>query len=89
MPPALDNLRLGHIVLADCVNPLTLTRNAWQDVAVKAGSGLLEVELICSDPQIHRARVEGRQAKFRVCLCRIGRPCWSGTMKSGSARPWC
>lgn len=61
---ALDNLRLGHIVLADCVNPLTLTRNAWQDVAVKAGSGLLEVELICSDPQIHRARVEGRASEI-------------------------
>ena len=33
---ALDNLRLGLTVLADCVNPLALTRNAWRDVAFEA-----------------------------------------------------
>lgn len=57
---ALDNLRLGHIVLADCVNPLSLTRDAWRNVALEAGSELLEVELICSDARMHRARVESR-----------------------------
>lgn len=60
---ALDNLRLGHIVLADCVNPLNLTRNAWRNVALEAGSAMLEVELICSDAQLHRARVEGRASE--------------------------
>lgn len=55
---ALDNLRLGRIVLADCVNPLALTRNAWRDVAREAGVGLLEVEIVCSDARMHRARAE-------------------------------
>lgn len=61
---ALDNLRLGRIVLADCVNPLALTRNAWRDVAREAGVGLLEVEIVCSDARMHRARVEGRKCRI-------------------------
>jgi predicted kinase len=28
-----DNLRLGHIVIADSENPLPVTRDAWLDVA--------------------------------------------------------
>lgn len=60
---ALDNLRLGHIVLADCVNPLSLTRDAWRNVALEAGTDVLEVELICSDARMHRARVEGRASE--------------------------
>jgi predicted kinase len=31
-----DNLRLGHRVVADCVNPWPLTRNEWQGVANRA-----------------------------------------------------
>ncbi len=57
---ALDNLRLGLTVLADCVNPLALTRNAWRDVAFEAGAELLEVEFVCSDARAHQARVEAR-----------------------------
>lgn len=61
---ALDNLRLGRIVLADCVNPLNLTRDAWRNVALEAGSDVLEVELICSDAHLHRARLEGRASEL-------------------------
>lgn len=61
---ASDNLRLGRIVLADCVNPLKLTRDAWRNVALQTGWDLLEVELICSDAQLHRARVEGRTGEI-------------------------
>ncbi|WP_244180120.1 AAA family ATPase [Amycolatopsis pretoriensis] len=53
-----DQLANGVDVVAECVNPLRLTRNAWQAV----GSRVLEVELVCSDPREHRARVEGRVA---------------------------
>lgn len=54
------NLRLGHIVVADSVNPIAITRDAWRDVAVQAGAPCLEVEVICSDPEEHRRRVETR-----------------------------
>jgi predicted kinase len=48
-------------VIADSVNSISLTRDAWRDVAVKSNSQYLEVELICSDKKIHRNRVEARK----------------------------
>ncbi len=59
---ASSNLALGMTVVADCVNPLTVTREAWRAVAASSSSGLLEVEIVCSDPTEHRRRVEGRKA---------------------------
>ena len=32
---AADNLRLGLSVVADSVNPLRITRDAWRDIAVQ------------------------------------------------------
>ena len=54
------NLRLGHIVVADSVNPIAITRDAWRNVATEAGAACLEVEVVCSDPAEHRRRVETR-----------------------------
>src|ERR1700722_10070787 len=54
------NLRHGQLVVADCVNPLPITRNAWRDVAKRTTAKLLEIEVICSDPLEHRRRVESR-----------------------------
>lgn len=55
-----DNLRLGHSVIADCVNPWPLTRDAWRAAARRAGGAVLEVEIVCSDSTEHRRRVESR-----------------------------
>ena len=57
-----SNLALGMTVVADCVNPLSVTREAWRAVATRTSSGLLEVEVVCSDPVEHRRRVEGRKS---------------------------
>lgn len=57
---AADNLRLGHTVIADSVNPWMLTRDDWREVARGAGVACLEIELICSDAGEHRQRVETR-----------------------------
>ena len=59
---AADNLRLGHFVIADSVNPLDLTRDAWRDVARKAQAPFCEIELICSDIALHRQRIENRRS---------------------------
>ena len=56
------NLALGMHVVADCVNPLSVTREAWRAVAASTSSSLLEVEVVCSDLTEHRRRVERRQA---------------------------
>jgi predicted kinase len=57
-----DNLRIGRIVVADCVNPWKLTRDAWHEVAVRAKVRCVDVEIVCSDVVEHRRRVESRTA---------------------------
>jgi len=57
-----DNLRLGHTVVADSVNPLQITRTAWRNAANHAGVVAVEVEVVCSDQVEHRYRVETRTA---------------------------
>src|SRR5713226_1797127 len=59
-----DNLRLGRTVIADSVNPLQLTRDAWIGVADRAGVDAIEVEITCSDPKQHRRQVETRVAEI-------------------------
>ncbi|GHF50404.1 putative kinase [Deinococcus metalli] len=57
---ALDNLRLGTAVVVDVVNPLAVTRGAWAGVAAEAGTPLVNIEVVCSNPAEHRRRVEVR-----------------------------
>jgi predicted kinase len=57
---ALDNLRAGHWVIADAVNPLPLTRDAWRSVAEATRAAVVEIEVVCSDQAVHRDRVENR-----------------------------
>jgi len=55
-----DNLRLGHTVIGDSVNPLQITRSAWRKVAERVGVNWVEIEVVCSDQAEHRHRVETR-----------------------------
>ena len=55
-----DNLNLGRIVVADSVNPIKITREAWRNVAERAGVALVEVVVTCSDSAQHQSRVEAR-----------------------------
>jgi predicted kinase len=57
---AADNLRLGHTVIADSVNSLSLTRAAWRAVADGVPVAAVEIEIVCSDAAEHRRRVETR-----------------------------
>lgn len=59
---AADNLSLGRIVIADSVNPLQVTRDAWVAVAKRTGAGVVEVEVVCSDVKEHRRRAETRRS---------------------------
>lgn len=58
---ARENLGLGRTVIADCVNPLPVTREAWRAVAARAGVPMIDVEVVCSDQAEHRRRVESRR----------------------------
>jgi predicted kinase len=61
---ALDNLLLGQSVVADSVNPLKITREAWKDVGRKGKARFLEIEIVCSDTNEHRYRVESRSTNI-------------------------
>jgi predicted kinase len=57
---AAENLRLGVDVVADSVNPLELTREAWREVARRRDVACVEIEVVCSDRAEHRRRIESR-----------------------------
>jgi predicted kinase len=55
-----DNLKVGLTVIADSVNPIAITRDAWRAVARRANVRAIDVEIVCSDLGEHRRRVESR-----------------------------
>ncbi len=61
-----DNLRLGRRVVADSVNPLRITREAWRQAARRAGAAFLDIVVVCSDAAEHRRRLETRSTSFRT-----------------------
>jgi predicted kinase len=59
---AADNLRLGRDVVADSCNPIELTRREWERTATDVGARYVNIEVVCSDDDEHRRRVETRPA---------------------------
>lgn len=78
-----DVLSTGGDVLVECVNPLPITRRLWERTAVDAGSRLLQVELVCSDRDEHRRRVEQRVSDIAGLVL----PDWQDVLQRDYA-PW-
>lgn len=57
---AQDVLRLGIGVIVDAVNDSNVARAQWIDLAARMGCALRFVEVFCSDPELHRYRLETR-----------------------------
>ena len=57
-----DNLTSGNHVVADSCNPIAISRKEWQDVALRAESQFINIEIVCSDQKEHRYRTENRVA---------------------------
>ena len=57
---AAANLRLGLDVVADAVNPIGETREAWRNVAEALDVPYAEIEVVCSDDDEHRHRIVSR-----------------------------
>lgn len=55
-----DNLALGLDVIADSASTVQISRQLWAVTVEEAGATLINVDLICSDAQEHRRRVETR-----------------------------
>ena len=67
-----DNLRNGVSVVADSCNPVELTRREWEQVAGDSNANFRNIEVICSDTDEHRLRVEARTAD----VPRLKLPTW-------------
>ena len=80
---ARDNLRLGLSVVADCVNPVRESQEGWRSVAADAGAQVVEILIVCSDPDEHRRRVEGRVADIPGMV----QPTWADVATS-VLDPW-
>ncbi|OAE11417.1 kinase [Pseudomonas simiae] len=57
---ALSNLRLGQTVIADGVNPVKESRDAWKAVAAATDVEWVNIQVVCSDQHEHQRRVESR-----------------------------
>jgi predicted kinase len=62
---AADNLKLGRAVVADSVNPIRITRDAWHEVARNSGVPYFDIAVVCHDVQEHRRRIDARTSGTR------------------------
>ena len=55
-----EQLRLGHSVVIDAVNPVEAPRAAWRNLSTKYRADLKIIECVCANETTHRRRVEAR-----------------------------
>ncbi|WP_375404876.1 AAA family ATPase [uncultured Amnibacterium sp.] len=67
-----QNLAIGQDVIVDAVNDSAPARETWSRAAHATGARLLMAVLAIADPELHRARLEGRTRPFS----RIPEPEW-------------
>ncbi|WP_225847582.1 ATP-binding protein [Streptomyces sp. HPF1205] len=53
-------LALGQTVIVDAVNAVEAARDQWRSLAGRSGVPMAFIEVVCSDPLVHRRRLEGR-----------------------------
>ncbi|WP_222850284.1 AAA family ATPase [Allosaccharopolyspora coralli] len=80
---ASDQLRNGLDVVAESVNPLQESRDAWRDAGLRTGARVVEVEILCSDVAEHRRRAEERT----VDVPGLTKPTWE-QITSRDYTPW-
>jgi len=54
-------LESGRSVIVDAVNAVGPAREQWVNLAARTGEPLKFIEVICSDPELHRQRIESRE----------------------------
>ena len=57
-----EQLKIGHHVIIDAVNPVKAARDLWVDLAERMAVPLRVVEVVSGDDAEHRRRVESRYA---------------------------
>ena len=54
----------GRSVIVDAVNAVNPAREQWVNLAQRQNDQLRFIEVICSDPELHRERIENRERKL-------------------------
>lgn len=57
-------LALGQTVIIDAVNAVEEAREQWRSLADRRGVPVVFIEMVCSDPVVHRGRLEGRSREI-------------------------
>ena len=78
-----DNLKMENHVVADSCNPIALTRQAWEEIAKKNDFLFINIEIICSDKNEHRKRVETRNCEIKG----LKLPTWQ-EIENREYHPW-
>jgi predicted kinase len=75
----------GQSIIVDAVNAVDPARQQWLTLARKHGDTLRFVEVVCSDPELHRERLESRERN----LPHFDEPSWHAVEQSVEEyAPW-
>jgi len=78
-------LGLGQPVIVDAVSDSEPARATWRRAAAAAGARLAVLEVVCSDPSLHRSRLAGRSRQ----LAHIPEPSWQQVAERAAGyEPW-
>ena len=72
-----DNLKIGNSVIADSCNPIKLSRDEWENVAISNNCKYMNIEIICSNKIEHKNRVEKRISEVK----NLKLPTWDQVVK--------
>ena len=78
-----EQLSMDLDVVVECVNPIQPTRDTWRETAARAAARVVEVEMVCSDVDEHRRRVETRVSDVQ----RLVKPTWEQVV-GREYEPW-
>lgn len=84
-------LGMDQTVIVDAVNAVEAARGQWRSLADRHDVPAVFIEVLCSDPVVHRRRLESRSRGSRASLSRRGR-WWNVCGRSSSRGPitgWC
>lgn len=68
----------GKGIVVDAVNAVAAAREQWVKLAARRGVEIRFLEVTCSDPELHRARLESRERQ----LAHLAEPSWHAVEQS-------
>jgi predicted kinase len=78
-------LALGQNVIVDAVNAVEEARRQWRALAVRHATPLAVLEVVCSDPAVHRRRLESRSRGIDG----VAEPSWEAVdRRRDEYEPW-